>query len=128
MPLVGAFVADQYLGRFRTIMWSILFAIIGHIILIISAIPPVIDNPNGAIGCFAIGLIIMGIGTGGFKCVLARTLCRTISGLTAIGRTSPLSFRNSIRTIAHTSGLSSPVSVSSLTLRPPSPESTCTFT
>ncbi|KAL4953051.1 POT family-domain-containing protein [Aspergillus filifer] len=35
--------------------------------LIISAIPQVISNPNGAIGCFAVGLIIMGMGTGGFK-------------------------------------------------------------
>ncbi|BCS21429.1 putative MFS peptide transporter [Aspergillus puulaauensis] len=67
MPLAGAWVADQYLGRFRTIMFSIAAALIGHVILIISAIPPVIANPNGAIGCFAIGLIIMGVGTGGFK-------------------------------------------------------------
>ncbi|KAL4986284.1 POT family-domain-containing protein [Aspergillus falconensis] len=67
MPLAGAFLADQYWGRFRTIMFSIVCALVGHVILIISAIPPVIANPNGAIGCFAIGLIIMGMGTGGFK-------------------------------------------------------------
>lgn len=30
MPLFGAFVADQYLGRFRTIMWSIVVAMVGH--------------------------------------------------------------------------------------------------
>ncbi|KAL2819854.1 POT family-domain-containing protein [Aspergillus cavernicola] len=67
MPLAGAFLADQYLGRFRTIMISIAAAMLGHIILIVSALPPVISNPNGAIACFSIGLIIMGIGTGGFK-------------------------------------------------------------
>ncbi|KAL2855569.1 PTR2-domain-containing protein [Aspergillus pseudodeflectus] len=67
MPLAGAFMADQYWGRFRTIMFSIAAALVGHLILIISALPPVISNPNGAIGCFSIGLIIMGIGTGGFK-------------------------------------------------------------
>ncbi|KAL4961876.1 putative MFS peptide transporter [Aspergillus stella-maris] len=67
MPLLGAFIADQYLGRFRTIMISIGFALVGHVILIVSAIPQVISNPNGAIGCFAVGLIIMGMGTGGFK-------------------------------------------------------------
>ncbi|KAL2869436.1 putative MFS peptide transporter [Aspergillus lucknowensis] len=67
MPLAGAFMADQYWGRFRTIMFSIAAALVGHVILIISALPPVINNPNGAIGCFSIGLIIMGIGTGGFK-------------------------------------------------------------
>ncbi|RMJ27484.1 peptide transporter [Aspergillus sp. HF37] len=66
-PLFGAFVADQYLGRFRTIMWSIVIALVGHTVLIISAIPPVIDNPNGSIACFAVGIVIMGMGTGGFK-------------------------------------------------------------
>ncbi|KAL4802604.1 POT family-domain-containing protein [Aspergillus unguis] len=67
MPLAGAFLADQYWGRFRTIMFSIGCALVGHVILIISAIPPVVSNPNGAIAAFAIGLVIMGMGTGGFK-------------------------------------------------------------
>lgn len=67
MPLVGAYVADQYWGRFKTIQMSCLVAIIGHIILIISAIPPVIVHPTGAITCFAIGIVIMGVGVGGFK-------------------------------------------------------------
>lgn len=59
--------ADQYWGRFKTIQISIFIAIVGHIILIMSAIPSVIQHPNGAIACFAVGLIIFGIGTGGFK-------------------------------------------------------------
>ncbi|KAG5291601.1 oligopeptide transporter [Histoplasma ohiense] len=67
MPLVGAYVADEHLGRFNTIMYSIGIALVGHTILIISAIPPVLKKPNSAIGCFAVGLVIMGIGTGGFK-------------------------------------------------------------
>jgi POT family proton-dependent oligopeptide transporter len=67
MPLVGAYVADQYWGRFKTIQMSCFIAIIGHIILIISAIPPVIVHPNGAIACFAVGIVIMGVGVGGFK-------------------------------------------------------------
>lgn len=67
MPLAGAFMADQYWGRFRTIMFSIGVALVGHSILIISAIPSVISNPSGSVACFAIGLIIMGMGTGGFK-------------------------------------------------------------
>ncbi|KAJ6089283.1 hypothetical protein N7467_004499 [Penicillium canescens] len=67
MPLFGAMVADQYWGRFRTIFTSIACALVGHTILVISAIPPVIASPNGSIACFSIGLIIMGVGTGGFK-------------------------------------------------------------
>lgn len=39
----------------------------GHIIIIISAIPAVIKNQSGALGCFSVGLIFFGIGVGGFK-------------------------------------------------------------
>lgn len=67
MPLAGAYVADTYWGRFKTIQVACGVAILGHIILIISAIPPVIIHPNSAIACFSIGIIIMGMGVGGFK-------------------------------------------------------------
>jgi proton-dependent oligopeptide transporter, POT family len=67
MPLIGAYIADQYWGRFRTIMASIVLALIGHTILVASAAPAVISNPHGSVACFTIGLVIMGIGTGGFK-------------------------------------------------------------
>jgi POT family proton-dependent oligopeptide transporter len=40
---------------------------IGHIILTASAAPSVISNGNSALAAFSIGLIILGIGTGGFK-------------------------------------------------------------
>lgn len=63
----GAYIADQYLGRYLTIQYSIVFALVGHIILVMSAIPPVIVKPNAAIGVFSVGLVIMGLGTGGFK-------------------------------------------------------------
>jgi proton-dependent oligopeptide transporter, POT family len=66
-PLLGAYVADTYLGRFNTIFVSLAIAIVGHIILTVSAVPSVLSNPNGALGCFVVGLILMGIGTGGFK-------------------------------------------------------------
>ncbi|KKY27564.1 putative oligopeptide transporter [Phaeomoniella chlamydospora] len=67
MPMVGGYIADTYWGRFKTIQWSILIAIIGHILLIVSALPPVIKNPDGALGCFSVGLIAFGAGVGGFK-------------------------------------------------------------
>ena len=66
-PLIGAYVADTYLGRFNTIFVSLALAVVGHVILTVSAIPTVLSNPNGALGCFIIGLILMGTGTGGFK-------------------------------------------------------------
>jgi POT family proton-dependent oligopeptide transporter len=66
-PLFGAYLADQYWGRYLTIQYSIAAALLGHIVLIMSAIPPVIVHPNAAIAVFSVGLVIMGIGTGGFK-------------------------------------------------------------
>lgn len=59
--------ADQYWGRYKTIQISIFIALIGHIILIIATIPQVIAHRTGAIACFCIGLIIFGLGVGGFK-------------------------------------------------------------
>jgi POT family proton-dependent oligopeptide transporter len=41
--------------------------LIGHIILVISSIPPVIAHPKGALGALCLAIIIMGLGTGGFK-------------------------------------------------------------
>ncbi|KAI0729908.1 POT family-domain-containing protein [Fomitopsis betulina] len=67
MPLFGAYVADTYWGRFKTIWISILTATVGHVILTASAAPSVIAVPHHAIAAFIIGLIIMGIGTGGSK-------------------------------------------------------------
>jgi POT family proton-dependent oligopeptide transporter len=66
-PLGGAWIADEYWGRYKTIQYSNLIAVIGHIILIMSAIPQVIVKPKTAVAIFSIGLIIMGVGTGGFK-------------------------------------------------------------
>jgi proton-dependent oligopeptide transporter, POT family len=67
IPLFGAYMADTRWGRFKTICISTAVALVGHVLLIVSAVPTVIDHPNGALGCFIIAIIIMGLGTGGFK-------------------------------------------------------------
>lgn len=85
MPLLGAYMADQYWGRFRTIQVSIAIALIGHVILIISAIPAVIVHPEGAIACFAIGIVIMGIGVGGFKSNISPLIAEQCKFSTLIG-------------------------------------------
>jgi POT family proton-dependent oligopeptide transporter len=66
-PLLGAWIADTYLGRFKTIVYSVLVAEIGHLILIASSAPKVLDNPDGSLAAFVLGLLIMGLGTGTFK-------------------------------------------------------------
>lgn len=66
-PLLGAWIADTYLGRFKTIVYSVIVAEIGHIILVASSAPSVLDKPNTALGIFVLGILIMGLGTGTFK-------------------------------------------------------------
>jgi len=67
VPLFGAYIADTYTGRYKAILYAIFVAIIGHVILVASAAPKVIEHPNGALAAFVIGLIVMGLGTGVFK-------------------------------------------------------------
>jgi POT family proton-dependent oligopeptide transporter len=69
MPIVGGWIADEFWGRLKTVQVSITIAMLGHVILVISALPPVIKHPKPALGCFSIGLVIFGIGVGGFKYV-----------------------------------------------------------
>ncbi|KAF8638638.1 hypothetical protein AX17_002063, partial [Amanita inopinata Kibby_2008] len=65
-PLLGAWIADTHLGRFNTICVAVVIALVGHIILIVSAVPGVIEHKS-AIGAFAVALIVTGFGTGLFK-------------------------------------------------------------
>jgi POT family proton-dependent oligopeptide transporter len=68
MPLIGAWVADQHLGRYKTISYALGIDIIGHIIIIISAVPAVLTKPSGnSLAALIIGIITIGFGTGGFK-------------------------------------------------------------
>ncbi|THU84559.1 peptide transporter PTR2A [Dendrothele bispora CBS 962.96] len=66
-PILGGYLADTYWGRFNTICVAIGVAFVGHVILILSAIPSVIVHPNNAMGAFVIGMLITGLGTGLFK-------------------------------------------------------------
>ncbi|KAH9919971.1 oligopeptide transporter [Epithele typhae] len=67
IPLFGAYVADTYWGRYKTICVAVAVALVGHVLLIVSAVPGVISHPHNALGCFMIAIIIIGIGTGSFK-------------------------------------------------------------
>jgi len=69
IPLFSAYVADAHWGRYKTIMVSIFVAIIGHVILVASAAPSVLSSGNnsGSLAAFIIGMLVMGLGTGGFK-------------------------------------------------------------
>ncbi|KAJ7500067.1 POT family-domain-containing protein [Mycena latifolia] len=66
-PLFGAYLADVHLGRFNTVILGVGVALVGHIVLIVSAVPGVIEHASGSFAAFLVALVIMGIGTGLFK-------------------------------------------------------------
>ena len=62
-PLLGGFLADRYLGKYRTILWLSLLYCAGHACLAMFA-----DDPKG----FYAGLVLIALGSGGIKpCVSA---------------------------------------------------------
>ncbi|KAJ7760878.1 peptide transporter PTR2A [Mycena maculata] len=66
-PFLGAYIADVHLGRFNTISLAVVIALIGHIILIVAAIPGIIEHPDTSLLIFLVALVITGFGTGLFK-------------------------------------------------------------
>ncbi|GFY77018.1 peptide transporter family 1 [Trichonephila inaurata madagascariensis] len=68
-PLLGAILADSYLGKFKTILYISIVYAIGNIILSVGSIP---NEMNIMKGVSLLGLLIIGVGTGGIKpCVSA---------------------------------------------------------
>lgn len=81
--------ADEHWGRYKTICIALGIAIVGHIILVISSVPPVITNTNASIGTFILGVIIMGVGTGGFKPNISPLVVEQIPVRTLVVETLP---------------------------------------
>jgi POT family proton-dependent oligopeptide transporter len=64
--LVGAIVADQFLGKYKAIVVFSFIYMIGLMILVLTSIPPAI-SANVALPGLIISMIIIGLGTGGIK-------------------------------------------------------------
>jgi POT family proton-dependent oligopeptide transporter len=82
-PLLGAFIADQYLGRYKTIQVANVIVLFGHILLVICAIPGII-NKDGIIGLFVVAIVIMGLGTGSFKSNVAPLIAEQVTRQKAV--------------------------------------------
>jgi POT family proton-dependent oligopeptide transporter len=65
-PLLGAVVADQYLGKFKTILVFAVIYLIGLIVLVSTSIPPSI-LAGAALPGLIIAIVIISVGTGGIK-------------------------------------------------------------
>ncbi|KAF3916750.1 hypothetical protein ABW20_dc0107340 [Dactylellina cionopaga] len=65
-PIFGAIVADQYLGKYKTIVYFCMIYIAGLIVLFVSSLPFSLKAGNG-LGGFICAIILIGLGTGGIK-------------------------------------------------------------
>ncbi|XP_069172199.1 solute carrier family 15 member 2 isoform X2 [Procambarus clarkii] len=71
-PILGAIIADTFLGRFRTIFYISIIYVMGNAVLSISAVPPIFPDLGAKIGVSLTGLFLIAVGTGGIKpCVSA---------------------------------------------------------
>ncbi|KAL0280095.1 UNVERIFIED_CONTAM: hypothetical protein PYX00_001486 [Menopon gallinae] len=67
-PILGAILADSWLGKFRTIFYLSIVYAIGNIVVSVAAIPDILPAREFTI----LGLILIALGTGGIKpCVSA---------------------------------------------------------
>ncbi|KAF2402432.1 peptide transporter PTR2-A [Trichodelitschia bisporula] len=65
-PILGAVVADQFLGKYKTIALFSIFYIVGLIVLFITSLPFAIDKGISLPGLVC-AMFLIGLGTGGIK-------------------------------------------------------------
>ncbi|KAJ1723741.1 peptide transporter ptr2, partial [Coemansia biformis] len=65
-PILGAIIADQYLGKYKTILIFAVIYLVGDLVLTLTSIPASIHS-GGAFPGLVIAMIIIGLGTGGIK-------------------------------------------------------------
>ncbi|KAF8465917.1 putative MFS peptide transporter Ptr2 [Kalaharituber pfeilii] len=65
-PIIGAIVADAWLGRYNAIMLFATIYLCGLIIIFTTSLPTSLDNGAG-LGGLVTSMIVLGLGTGGIK-------------------------------------------------------------
>ncbi|KAI9756839.1 MAG: hypothetical protein M4579_003675 [Chaenotheca gracillima] len=66
-PLIGAIVADQYLGKYKTIVIFCAVYVVGILILFLTSLPVALAHGSG-LGGYIAAILVIGLGTGGIKC------------------------------------------------------------
>ncbi|TQN71706.1 Peptide transporter PTR2, partial [Colletotrichum shisoi] len=69
-PILGAIIADQYLGKYKTILVFCAFYWVGLVILWTTSLPVAMENGAGKAG-YIVAIIVIGLGTGGIKSNIA---------------------------------------------------------
>ncbi|KAH6884930.1 POT family protein [Thelonectria olida] len=69
-PILGAIIADQYLGKYKTILLFCIFYWVGLVILWTTSLPVAHAHGAGMPG-YIVAIIVIGLGTGGIKSNIA---------------------------------------------------------
>ncbi|EXJ80161.1 POT family proton-dependent oligopeptide transporter [Capronia coronata CBS 617.96] len=69
-PLLGGLIADQYLGKYKTIIVFASIYFVGLLILVLTSIPVSLHNGAG-LGGYITSILLTGLGTGGIKANVA---------------------------------------------------------
>ncbi|KAI1415383.1 oligopeptide transporter [Hypoxylon sp. FL1857] len=77
-PMPFAIVSDSWLGRYKTLLLSLIVFLIGEIVLFITSLPFAVTNKGTALGGFIVALVLIGLGQGGTTAVIFPFLCDQI--------------------------------------------------
>ncbi|GMG37749.1 unnamed protein product [Ambrosiozyma monospora] len=66
-PLIGGYLADAKLGKFKAIMIGVWIGLVSHILFVIAGLPPVIKHGNSALAPTVIAIISLAFATGFIK-------------------------------------------------------------
>ncbi|EFR05005.1 peptide transporter PTR2-A [Nannizzia gypsea CBS 118893] len=77
-PIIGAIIADQYMGKYNTIVIFALIYISGLIVLFCTALPIAIEHGASLAG-LVVAMIIIGLGTGGIKANISPLIAEQVT-------------------------------------------------
>ncbi|XDG03716.1 hypothetical protein ABKA04_003331 [Annulohypoxylon sp. FPYF3050] len=66
VPIFGAWIADTYLGRYKTIVWGVIIGGVAHVIMVGGAAPALLQAGKG-VAPFMVSFFLLAIGAGIFK-------------------------------------------------------------
>ncbi|KAF9351460.1 peptide transporter ptr2 [Mortierella sp. NVP85] len=85
-PILGAIIADQYLGKYKTIVVFCGVYMVGILVLVLTSIPPAI-LANAALPGLIVAMTIIGLGTGGIKANVSPMVAEQYQGTKATVKT-----------------------------------------
>ncbi|TKA52391.1 hypothetical protein B0A49_10108 [Cryomyces minteri] len=85
-PILGAIIADQYLGKYLTILYFSIVYMVGVLILFLTSLPVAIEH-GAALGGLVTAMIVIGLGTGGIKSNVSPLIAEQYRGTKPIVKT-----------------------------------------